>query len=99
MLAECVQCYKWFPAKRKTAKFCSDRCRQRAKRGHEPLAWWREPDAETTSEEPTIEQFLTVVALENPRAFRELEHIKAHYGQKAMMRAAAAALLIARGGA
>lgn len=77
---KCSQCGQWFYYKRITSQFCSDKCRKRNQRGIEPTDMYKN-DLFTENE-----RILAGIAEHNPQAFREIEYIKEHFGQKALDR-------------
>jgi len=77
--AKCSQCGTWFYYKRKTAKFCSPACRKRSQRGIEPTDDNRYGLTD-------LESLAAIISERSPLAFRKLEYIRDHYGNKALNR-------------
>ncbi len=75
---KCGQCGDWFYYKRVTAKYCSETCRQRAKRGIEPSDKFK---YDLQDEYDTLAFMISEI---NPKAFRLLETMKRDIGVHAV---------------
>jgi|GEM_PF-3222550 len=78
---KCLQCGEWFYYQRITSTYCSDKCRQRARRGAEPTDKYKHGIMSQN------ERILAMIAEKSPSAFQKLAYIKNHYGQNALDRA------------
>lgn len=78
----CEQCERVMFAERSTKRYCSSRCRKRAQRDIEPLAWWLEDD--NLSEDAQRVELLETIAANEPKAFEKLKTLKEYNGQRAL---------------
>lgn len=74
---KCCQCGEWFYYKRLTKIYCSDACRQQAKRGVPP-------DDKNPNALGGYEQFAALIATEKPYAFENLQKLRDKYGFRAV---------------
>lgn len=84
MIVFCKQCERATWAKRSTKKYCSNKCKQLAKRGVEPEYHW---NLFNDAHEAARLQFIEVLYEENKAVAHDLEVVKSKYGRNAMLAA------------
>lgn len=84
MIVECKQCGRPVWAERSTKKYCTNACKQKAKRGV-AFEWWYA--IYDDSQEIKDHDWLTIISDEQPKVFGMLQRMRDKYGRNAMLAA------------
>lgn len=77
-LSVCEQCDRVYWSKRSTSKFCSPTCRKRFSRGARKVSYYQSARTQKSMD------IAELIADKHPQIWRKLEHVRDHYGNRAL---------------